>query len=186
MGRLIVSAQMTADSVMDQLEGWFDGSLESEKHGLEELRAADALLLGRETYEHLSVYWPNATGDPGGYADLVNPMPKYVASTTLSEPLTWNATLLTGDVAKSVAELKDRHLGNIIIYGFGRLAHYLADHGLIDEVRFWLHPYLWGDGLRPVQDGRAPMKMRLIAATTYGAGVVRLSYQPVKVIRPAG
>ncbi|MFD0853302.1 dihydrofolate reductase family protein [Actinomadura adrarensis] len=70
--------------------------------------------------------------------------------------------------------------------GFGQLAHYVADHGLIDEVRFWFHPYLWGDGLRPVQDGREPVRMRLISATTFSSGVVLVSYEPREIIRSAG
>jgi dihydrofolate reductase len=88
MGRLIVSAQMTMDSVMDQLDGWFDAERESEQHGVEELRAADALVLGRETYEGLAAFWPT---QEGAYAELVNPIPKYVASRTIQEPLSWNS-----------------------------------------------------------------------------------------------
>jgi dihydrofolate reductase len=91
MGRLIVSAQMTMDCIMDQLEGWFDPEGEAGVHGLEQLRAADAVILGRETYEQLAKYWPAADGP---YADLINPIPKFVASRTLEEPLTWNARLL--------------------------------------------------------------------------------------------
>jgi dihydrofolate reductase len=180
MGRLIVSAQMTADAVMDQLESWFDPTRESETYGLDQLRAADALLLGRETYEHFSTVWPKMDGDPGGYADLVNGIAKFVVSRTLREPLTWNATLVHGDIATSVAELKRQHTGNLLSYGFGELAHYLARHGLIDEVRFWLHPVVWGDGLRPSRGGMPPVRMRLIGATTFSSGVVRLSYQPVR------
>ncbi len=80
MGRLIVSAQVTVDGVMDQLGDWFDPEDESAQHGREQLRAADALVLGRETYEFLSEFWPPAEGP---YAELINPIPKYVASRTL-------------------------------------------------------------------------------------------------------
>jgi dihydrofolate reductase len=170
---------MTADAVMDQLEGWFDPTRESETYGLDQLRAADALLLGRETYEFFSTFWPTSTGEPGGYADLVNSIPKFVVSRTLREPLIWNATLVDGDVAESVADLKRQHTGNLLSYGFGELAHYLAGHGLIDEVGIWLHPVFWGDGLRPLQGGMPPVRFRLIGATTFSSGVVHLSYQPV-------
>jgi dihydrofolate reductase len=88
MGELIVSAQMTADSVMDHMEDWLDPELESEQDGVEQLRAADALILGRKTYEGLAAYWPNQEGT---HAELVNPIPKYVASHTIKEPLTWNS-----------------------------------------------------------------------------------------------
>jgi dihydrofolate reductase len=176
MGKLIVSAQMTMDSVMDQIEGWFDPGQESEQHGVEELRAASALLLGRETYEFLSTYWP---GGEGVYADLVNPVPKWVASRTLAEPLSWNARLLGPDVAGEVAALKAELPGPLLSYGCGELAGDLARRGLVDEVRFWLHPVVWGDGVRPFHAGGLPVRLRLIAATTFTSGVVRLSYQPL-------
>jgi dihydrofolate reductase len=176
MGRLIVSAQMTMDSVMDQLDGWFDPDTESEEHGVEELRAAQAVILGRETYEALSAYWP---ARDGAYAELINPIPKFVASRTLEEPLTWNARLLGADPAEAVAALKEQHRGHLLSYGCGELANHLARRGLVDEVRFWLHPVVWGDGVRPFHAGELPMRMRLIAATTFTAGVVRLSYQPL-------
>ncbi|MFB9837670.1 dihydrofolate reductase family protein [Actinoallomurus acaciae] len=179
MGRLIVSAQMTADAVMDQNNQWFDPELESEQYGADQLRAADALLLGRETYEVFSSVWPKMTGEPGGLADRINSLPKHVASRTLQGPLTWNSTLIKGDVLERVAELKRELPGTLLSYGFGELAHHLAGHGLIDEVRFWLHPVVWGEGLRPIQDGRSPVRMRLIGATTFSSGVVLLCYRPV-------
>ncbi|MEP7179191.1 MAG: dihydrofolate reductase family protein [Pseudonocardiales bacterium] len=176
MGRLIVSAQMTMDAVMDQIEGWFDPQAESEQHGMEELRGADALVLGRETYDHLAAHWSN---QGGAYADLVNPIPKYVASRTLTEPLQWNARLLAGDTADAVARLKDEHAGTLLSYGCGALANHLASRGLIDEVRFWLHPVVWGEGVRPFHAGALPVRMRLIAATVYAGGVVKCAYQPL-------
>ena len=176
MGRLIVSAQMTMDAVMDQVEGWFDPEGASEAHGVEELRAASALVLGRETYEFLSAYWP---GREGTYAELVNPIPKFVASRTLREPLTWNARLLGPDVPEAVTALKAELPGHLLSYGCGALANDLARHGLVDEVRFWLHPVVWGDGVRPFHAGDLPVRLRLIAATTFSAGVVRLAYAPI-------
>ena len=176
MGRLIVSAQMTMDSVMDHMEGWFDPEGESEEDGVEELRAADALILGRETYEGLAAYWPNQEGT---YAELVNPIPKYVASRTIKEPLTWNSQLLRPDPAEGVAALKAQHNGDLISYGCGELANYLARRGLVDEVRFWLHPVVWGDGVRPFHAGKLPLRLRLTAVTTFTSGVVKLRYQPL-------
>ena len=174
MGRLIVSAQMTMDAVMDQNEGWFDPQSESELQGMEELRAADALVLGRGTFEFFSSFWPN---QQSGYADLVNSIEKFVASRTLTEPLGWNAQLLD-DVADAVAALKQERPGNLLSYGCGELANHLARHGLVDEVRFWLHPVVWGDGVRPFHAGELPVRMRLISATPFASGVVRLAYEP--------
>jgi dihydrofolate reductase len=177
MGRLIVSAQVTLDGVMDQLEGWFDPGDRSAEHGLEQLRAADAVILGRETYEFLSDYWPRAEG---AYADLMIPIPKYVASRTVQEPLKWNSRLLGPDVAGAVAALKAEHPGQLVSYGCGELANDLARRGLVDEVRLWLHPVVWGQGVRAFHAGELPVRMSLIGATTYESGVVRLSYQPLE------
>jgi dihydrofolate reductase len=176
MGRLIVSAQTTVDGVMDQLEGWFDPDDASAAFGLEQLQAADALVLGRETYEFLSGFWPTAEGT---YAELINPIPKHVASRTLEGPLTWNAQLLDGDAADAVAALKAQVPGQLLSYGCGRLANDLARRGLVDEVRLWLHPVVWGDGVRAFHAGELPVRMRLIGARTFPSGVVQLSYQPL-------
>jgi dihydrofolate reductase len=179
VGRLIVSAQMTADAVMDQNESWFDPSGESEISGAEQIRGADALLLGRETYEFFSSVWPRMA--KGDFATRINALPKFVASRTLSGPLDWNATLIEGDIAASVAELKQAQTGDLLSYGCGELAHYLADRGLVDEIRFWLSPVVWGEGLRPLRAGDPPIRMRLIAATTFTSGVVLLRYEPLKL-----
>ncbi len=177
MGRLIVSAQTTVDSVMDQLEGWFDPGSASAQFGLEQLVAADALVLGRETYEFLSGYWPSADGP---YAELINPIPKHVASRTLQEPLRWNARLLDGDAVEAVAALKAQVPGQLLSYGCGELANDLARRGLVDEVRLWLHPVVWGDGIRAFHAGALPVHMRLIGVRTFPSGVVQLSYQPLE------
>lgn len=174
MGRLVVSSQVTLDGVMDQLEGWFHAEDDSAEYGLEQLRAADALVLGRETYDFLSTVWPGAEGP---YAELINPIPKYVASRTLRGPLTWNAQLLGGDAVEAVAALKAEP-GQLLSYGCGELANDLARRGLVDEVRLWLHPVVWGDGVRAFHAGQLPVRMRLIGARTFPSDVVQLCYQP--------
>lgn len=180
MGKLIATTQMTLDSVIDQQDGWFRPALESELYGIDQLRAADALILGRKTYEGLSAYWPTADSDPAGFKDLVNNIPKYVVSRTLQEPLTWNSSLVRGDLAEQVAKIKREHSGNILSYGFGELAHSLAGLGLLDEVRFWFHPILWGDGLRPLLSGKPAVRFRLISATAFSSGVVLAAYEPLR------
>ena len=177
---------MTADAVMDHNREWFDPARESELHGLDQLRAADALLLGRETYEFFSSVWPKQTDAGHGFAELINRLPKHVASRTLSGPLDWNARLIDGDLAGTVAELKRASVGNLLSYGCGELAHSLAEAGLVDEIRFWFHPVLWGEGLRPLAGGRPPIRLRLIGATTFSTGVVLVSYQPTSVAVAAG
>ncbi len=171
MSRLIVSAQTTLDLVMDPMEGWFDPEVE-EGDNVAQLRGAEALLLGRKTYEGLAEYWPKSDD---AYAQLINPMTKYVASRTLSEPLMWNAQLLGPDLADEVAALKGRLSGDLILYGAGACL-FPRGQGLVDE-RFWLHPYV-GRRSRPFQ-AAVPMKMRLLSATPYASGSVKLTYQPV-------
>jgi dihydrofolate reductase len=176
MGRLIVSTQMTVDGLID-VGDWFLQEGEHEEHGsFDQLLAADAMLLGRKTYEGLASVWPTMTDDRG-FADRVNSMPKHVASTTLDEPLEWNATLIKGDLTEAVPELKRRYPGNLVSYGCGELAYRLVGLGLVDEVRFWIHPSVFGGGHRPFH-GAAPVPLHLVSTTTYRSGVALLCYRP--------
>lgn len=174
MGRLIISTQMTVDGLIE-VGDWFQPHDDFDS-GFDQLFAADAMLLGRKTYEGLAGYWPTATDD-NGFADRVNSMPKYVASTTLAEPLEWNSTLIKGDLAAAVPELKRQHRGTLVSYGCGELAYHLVRLGLADEVRFWIHPWVFGAGLRPFH-GQAPVPLHLVNTTTFASGVVVLSYRP--------
>jgi dihydrofolate reductase len=90
--------------------------------------------------------------------------------------LTWNATLLEGDLAESVAALKDKH-GLLVVSGAGGLAHALTSLGLVDEFWFWVSPSLWPSGPR-IFDGVGRVRLELIGSTTFGSGVVRLAYRP--------
>jgi dihydrofolate reductase len=106
------------------------------------MEGADAMLLGRVTYEGFAEAW---SGRDGEFADTFNNMPKYVASRTLTET-TWNATLIKGDVAEEVAKLKEQPGGNIIKWGTGELDRTLIEHGLVDEFHFWYFPVIVGAG----------------------------------------
>jgi len=106
----------------------------------------------------------------------VNSIPKYVASRTLEEPLEWNASLIKGDLAESVASLKRQHRGNLISFGCGELAYELATRGLADEIHFWVNPAVWGSGDRAFH-GRQ-VRMQLIATTTFDSGITLLCYRP--------
>ncbi|MEN3609345.1 dihydrofolate reductase family protein [Plantactinospora sp. ZYX-F-223] len=105
--------------------------------------SADALLLGRVTYEGFAEAWSARAGDPD--ADVMNAMPKYVASRTLTET-TWNASLIRGDVAEEVAKLKEQPGRNILKWGTGELDRTLVQHGLVDEFHFWYFPVIVGAG----------------------------------------
>jgi dihydrofolate reductase len=160
-------------------EEWLVLDADSNNVSLEQFLVADALVLGRKTYEGLAAVWPQLTGDPtlGLFADRLNSMPKYVASRTLREPLEWNATLLEGDLADSVTALKHEHKGTLIVSGAGEFAHDLTTLGLVDELWFWVSPWLWAAGPR-IFDGVGPVRLELISSTAFPSGVVRLAYRP--------
>ena len=180
MGSLIISTQVTLDGVMEVGE-WFRSRGEHDWHGAtgaashDQLRATEAMLLGRKNFEGLAAVWPTMTDDVG-FADRVNSMRKFVVSRTLQEPLSWNATLLEGDMPDSVAALKERTSGNLLSYGCGEFAHQLVMEGLVDELRFWVNPYVWGSGERPF-NGRPPIPLELVGTTAFDSGVVLLSYR---------
>jgi dihydrofolate reductase len=134
-----------------------------------------ALLLGRRTYEDFASYWPKQTDNP--FTPVLNERRKYVASTTLSEPLPWsNSTLLEGDAVRAVAELKegDQDLG---ILGSGELIQSLMRHDLVDEWVLSIHPLVLGSGRRLFPDDGAMAKLRLVDATTTTTGVVIATYE---------
>lgn len=177
MGKVIISVQMSADASIGPNIGWFEGNGEHEAAGEDALRLADAFLLGRKTYEALAPIWQQI---PGEYADRVNRMPKYVASTSLTEPLDWNASLITGDLVEEVRRLKADHDGNLLSYGCGEFAFTLVTHGLADEVHFWVHPVVWNEPARPFH-GLGHVRMNLKDSTVFRNGVTLQKYEPVSV-----
>ena len=174
MGRLIVSTQMTLDGVIDVGE-WYVAEGQHDRAGKEQLRDASAVLLGRRTYEGLAAYWVPLQTD---WANLINPIPKHVASRTLQGPLEWNATLLDGDTTKAVSTLKAELPSDLLMYGCGELARSLLAASLVDELRFWVHPAVWGRGERPLQ-GEAQARLELLGSEAFDSGVTLLRYAPV-------
>jgi dihydrofolate reductase len=184
MGRLVINNAMSLNGAFEapSPEEWLVLDPDSNNVSLDQFLAADAMLLGRRTYEGLAAVWPLLVDDPvlGTFADRLNSMPKYVASRTLREPLTWNATLLEGELAQSVPALKEGHDRTLIVSGAGELAHALVAEDLVDEFWFWVSPYLWHTGPR-IFDRVGAMRLELIGATTFASGVVRLAYRPAPV-----
>lgn len=125
--------------------------------------------------------------DPGGfgeiqsgeYATMLNELPTLVASTSLTEPLEWNATLLKGDVTEKVAALKQESGKDILMYGSAGLMHTLMRDNLIDEYQLWVHPVVLGNGKRLFADGAGVSSLRLVGTETLGSGVVILTDNPI-------
>jgi dihydrofolate reductase len=145
------------------------------------LAEADMLLLGRRTYEGLAAAYTamagGGAGAPQGFIDQMNSLPKYVASTTLRET-TWNATVIPGDVASFVADLKQQPGGNIVKYGNGPLDVTLMGHGLIDEFHLLVTPVAAGTGRHLFEDLDGDPALKLLDVKRFGSGVVLLTYAP--------
>ena len=109
---------------------------------------------------------------------MLNPLPKFVASRTLRGALDWNATVVEGDAVDGVERLKDELDDDLVLSGCGELARTLIAHGLVDELRFWVHPAVGGEGTRPY--GGDAISMRLLDATAFDSGVTLLRYEPVR------
>ena len=186
MRKVVVAVEVTLNGVMSPVDWAFQFMNEERgKYARDLLFASDALLMGRETYEVFANFWPartSADDGPGeeGFNHRINSLPKYVASTTLKEPLGWNATLIRGDIAEEVAKLKQQPGQDILMYGAGRLAHTLMQHGLVDELRVWVYPVLWESGIRLLNDASDLPALRLMDTKVFSSGLVVLTYQPEK------
>jgi dihydrofolate reductase len=177
MGTVTISFEMTLDGVFDQMEHWFDENDPGVQRASDELVfGADAVLLGRESYEFFREYWP-AQSDDRGFAAHYNALPKYVASTTLTGPLDWNSTLIEGDVAEAVRGLRDRY-SSIISHGYGGLAAALVDAGLVDEIHAGIHPFMVGNAEHRLRTPH-PVGLRLLDVQSSESGIIAARYAPV-------
>jgi|ERR1051326_3382631 dihydrofolate reductase len=187
MRKIVVSVYTTLNGVMSPVDWRFPyGSEERGKYARDLLFEADALVMGRETYEAFAAVWPNRTAaddGPGeaGFIDRINSLPKYVVSTTLQQ-VTWNNShLIRGDVAEAAANMKQQAGLNILLFGAGPVAHTLMQQGLIDEVRVWVYPLVTGvtdQSKRLFEDATDIPLLKLVETRAFDSGVVVLSYQP--------
>jgi dihydrofolate reductase len=151
MGKIVAVEYLTLDGVFEDpswSQPYFDDAVA--RFQGEAMAWADALLLGRVTYDGMSVAWPAMGNEPGTGADIMNSIGKYVPTSTLTEP-TWNTTFLSGDVVEAVKELKSGD-ENFIIYGSGELTETLRAAGLIDGYRFLIAPIVRGGGRKLFTD----------------------------------
>jgi len=181
MGTVTISFEMTLDGVFDQMEHWFDeNDPELLRHSDELVFGADAVLLGRKSFEFFREYWPAQTDDRG-FAAHYNALPKFVASRTLREPdVTWpNTTLLTGDtVLPEVRRMKTEPGGDIVVLGSAALAGQLIAEGLVDEYRLMIEPILLGGGKRLFPEDTWSRRLELVSVTTAATGVLMCTYRP--------
>jgi dihydrofolate reductase len=192
MGRVVAIEHLTLDGVMqgpgrpdeDRRDGFEFGGWAAAAHDPrlqklvgEAMGNAWSLLLGRVTYEDLSSFWPKQP-KPNPFTDALDNAEKFVASTTLTEPLAWqNSTLLKSDAAQAVAELKDAHGKTLVIFGSGVLVRSLMREDLLDEFVLQIHPLVLGTGRRLFADGSPHAKLELADSLKTDTGVIVATYR---------
>jgi dihydrofolate reductase len=187
MGKIVISQNVTLDGVVEDPTGeegfkhggWWAqvGSNDREgfyKAALDEVLRAQALLLGRRSYEYFAARWPSRTGE---LADRMNSIPKYVVSSTLEDPGWDNSAVVTGDAMEEVASLKERLAGEIVVPGSLQLVRALLGNDLADELRLLVYPYVLGAGERLFGEMTDKLPLRLVANRTVGDGLPYLTYQ---------
>jgi dihydrofolate reductase len=192
MGRIVVTEFISLDGVIEdpggaedfKHGGWtfaFNTGDEGDRFKLEETLGADALLLGRVTYDGFAAAWPTMEGT-GEFGEKMNGMPKYVVSSTLSNPEWNNSTVLGGDAVEAVAKLKRDVDGVILVAGSAQLAQTLLEHDLVDEIRLMVFPVVLGAGKRLFGETSDKKPLRLAESRTVGDdGVTILTYEPAPV-----
>lgn len=187
MGRIAVTVLASADAVVEdpagveetEHGGWALGleiGEECERYKLEELLAAESLLLGRVTYEGLAASWDGR--DQSGFAETINAMPKYVVSSTLGEPDWGETTVLRGDVIEQVRMLKEALPGEILVPGSLRLVQTLFEEELLDELRVLLFGRIVGGGRRLFPPGTDPKPMRVARSRNFDNGIASIVFEP--------
>jgi dihydrofolate reductase len=192
MSKIVIFTSLTLDGVMqapgrpdeDRRDGFEHGGWATPYATMEAAEGSmtntGALLLGRRTYEDFYNVWPNQNND-NPFTEVLNNTQKYVASTTLSEPLPWmNSTLLGSDAAEAVAKLKEKPGKDIVILGSGVLIQSLMRHNLIDSYILLIHPLVLGSGRRLFTAGGPTTALRLVSTKTTSTGVVIATYEPTK------
>ena len=180
MGRIVVTEFISLDGVIEdpggsedfKYGGWsfeIDRGEEGDKFKLDEALEADALLLGRKTYEGFAAAWPSRDGE---FADKFNNMPKYVVSSTLKDPEWTNSTVLDGDLAEEVSKLRQDVDGDIVVHGSGQLVQ-----ALVDELRLMVFPVVLGACKRLFGETSDKRRLRLSDSKTVGDGVQILTYE---------
>lgn len=182
MRKLVITQNITVDGVIEMLGDWFDPQQQDEDLLAESHRQdadADALLLGRRTFEDFRGYWPKQTEDTTGVTDYLNRVAKYVVSATMTEPGWANTTMLAGDPVQRTNDLKSEPGNDIVLTGSITLAHALIAAGLVDEYRLFVYPTVQGGGRRLFPDGVALEALAVVEPPkAFKSGVTLLRYAP--------
>jgi dihydrofolate reductase len=186
MARIVVTEFVSLDGVMEGPAGddgfvrgaWsfeFDRGDDGNEFKTGETMDADAMLLGRRTYEGFARAWPEREGE---FADKFNNMPKYVVSSTLENPGWTNVTVVGGDVPQAIERIKSEVGGDVIVHGSCQLVHALIEHELVDELRLMVFPIVLGTGKRVFGETSDSKKFRLAESNVVGEGVQTLVLEP--------
>ncbi|HXD57414.1 MAG TPA: dihydrofolate reductase family protein [Thermoleophilaceae bacterium] len=186
MGKIVITEFVSLDGVVEdpggaedyKYGGWsfeFDRGEDGDKFKVDETMASDALLLGRRTYEGFADAWPQRDGE---FADKFNSMPKYVVSSTLSDPEWTNTTVIGSDLDDEVAKLRDSHEGDVVVHGSAQLAQSLIERDLVDELRLMVFPVVLGTGKRLFGETSEKKTLKLVDSRQVGKdGVAILTYR---------
>ena len=185
MRTLAITENITVDGSIEMLGEWFDPQAQGgadmsdvleENHRQD--RRADAVLLGRKTFESFRSYWPQQTDDTTGITDYLNRVQKYVVSSTLTDPQWENSTVLSGDPVETVNELKRQDGKDIVLTGSISLAHAMIDAGLVDEYRLYVYPTVQGRGRRLFPEGFEIPSLELLDSKSFRSGITFQRYAP--------
>ncbi|MGH3676840.1 MAG: dihydrofolate reductase family protein [Mycobacterium sp.] len=180
MRKLVITENMTLDGSIEMLDDWFDPQLQDDdilEESHRQDQQADALLVGRQTFEDFRGYWPQQTDDATGITDYLNDVAKYVVSSTMTDPGWQNSTVLTGDPVQRARALKEEPGKDIVLTGSISLAHTLIAAGVVDEYRLFVYPAVQGRGRRLVPDGMSIPTLRLVEPPkSFRSGITLLRY----------
>jgi dihydrofolate reductase len=179
MRKIINSTYISLDGMVDRPHEWpsvGDRGSKGDEIQAELLFSCDALIMGRRTYEGFAPVWPTRS-DP--YSDHINAMRKYVVSSTLTDPEWTNTSVISGDPVAEIERLKAAPGKDIVQYGFGQLSFTLLEHGLLDELRLWVHPLIVGSAEPDELLYRTTPSalFDLVDTTVLENGIVILSYR---------
>jgi len=179
MAKINAGLFVTLDGVAERPESWnppyFDGEMGAELASA--MASADALLLGRVTYEEWAAFWPNQRAEQNPMAALINRKRKYVVSNTLNTTEWENSTIVGGDLATEAPKLKDRSGGDLLVSGSITLVQSLLAQNLLDELSLMVHPLVLGNGRRLLESIDGTRRLELVQSKSFGSGVVSLAYR---------